>query len=414
MLVGFVGVSLLGVVAAPLLVRLIAPGFIGYPELFHRTVALTRILFPFIGLVGLAALSMGILNSVHRFTAPALGPVLLNCSMITGIFLLRRDALGLCWGVLAGGVLQWLVQWPALRSCGIHGSLRWEKHPAVGQTKRLLFPRMIGTGVYQISVAVDTIFASFGRLVGDGGVASLYFAHRFLHLPLALFGISMAQAALPTLSAQAALQDLPATRKTCLMSLRSSLFVAIPASVGLIFLAHPIIHVLLERGEFSSAATAVTVSVLRMYALGLASLCAVKVLANTLYAFHDTWTPVRCAAWALGLNLILNFLLVRPMGLAGLALATSVSSSWNGWYLYRAVGRRLGLIPQELLDWGLRVILASVAQGFCALWVWKAGGENGLALGASIGAGVFVFFVSAFLLRIEEVHGVLRWIFKRA
>ncbi len=206
----FLFICVIGTVGAPWLVNLVAPGFHGDPELMGLTTRLTRIMFPFIGLVGISAFFMGLLNSVNHFTLPSLGPVLLNISMIGGLFLLKRDALGLAYGVLFGGVLQLAVQWPVVLRTGVHlgFSFKRKSHPGVHQINRLLVPRMVGTGVYQLSVLVDTIFASFRQLVGSGGIAALYFANRFLHLPLALFGISMAQAVLPTMSAQAAQDDL--------------------------------------------------------------------------------------------------------------------------------------------------------------------------------------------------------------
>jgi putative peptidoglycan lipid II flippase len=323
--------------------------------------------------------------------------------------------MGLAWGVVAGGVAQVAVQWPAVWRAGVRLSLKFSQHPGVAQIRRLLVPRMIGTGVYQMSVLVDTIFASFRSLVGPGGIAALYFANRFLQLPMALFGISMAQAALPTLAQQAAENDLPAVRKTCALALRSSLFVAIPSSIGLIFLGHPIIRTLLERAAFTPESTAVTVRTLQWYAVGLASMCAVKVLANTLYAFHDTWTPVRSAAVALAANVVLNGILVWPMKLAGLALATSISSTANGLHLYLAVRRRIGPFDEGLAGWVARVTAASVGMGLIAWSVWVGGTQvlgdshsavQAVLLVAAVASGMISFLGLGVLLRIEETHRI--------
>ena len=418
-LIGFIVVSALGIVAAPALVSVVAPGFRHDPELYGLTVRLTRVLFPFIGLIGIATFFMGLLNSVHHFTLPSLGPVLLNLCMISGIFLWKPDAMGLAWGVVVGGLVQIIVQWPALHQAGIR--LRWKlsRHPGVVQIRRLLFPRMIGTGVYQMSVLVDTVFASFRSLVGPGGIAALYFANRFLQLPMALFGISMAQAALPTLSRQAAENDLPAVRKTCALALRSSLFVAIPSSAGLIFLGHPIIRTLLERNAFTPESTSVTVWTLQWYAVGLASMCAVKVLANTLYAFHDTWTPVRSAAVALATNAVLNFLLVWPMKLSGLALATSISSTANSFHLYLAVRRRIGPFDEGLAGWVARVTAASIGMGLVAWSVWVGGAgalrishplATAALLAGAIASGMISFLGLGLLLRVEETRRITSFI----
>ncbi len=420
---GFLLISLLGVVAAPALVTVVAPGFRGEPELMRHAVLLTRILFPFIGLVGIAAFFMGLLNSVHHFALPSLGPAILNVCMIAGIYLWRPDALGLSCGVIVGGVLQLAVQVPLLRSAGVKLHFRWKWHPGVAQIRRLLVPRLLGTGVYQLGVLVDTVFASFRTLVGEGGIAALYFAFRFLQLPMALFGISMAQAALPTMAKQVASGNLDSVKTTCFLALKSALFIAIPASAGLIFLGRPIIQTMLERGAFTSEATATTVATLQWYAVGLASMCAVKVLANTLYAFHDTWTPVRSAALALVSNIVLNGILVWPMKLPGLALATSVSSTVNSVQLYYAVRRRVGPFDHRMRHWIVRVVVASVAMGMCSLGFWYCGmGPLGLKnpiavfgwLIVTIGMGLASFLLFGFLLRIEESRQVVEWLKRTA
>lgn len=373
LVVGFVVVSALGVWAAPWMVRLIAPGFRSDPELMRLTVDLTRILFPFIGIVGMAGFFMGLLNSIHRFFLPSLGPALFNVGMIAGILLWSAGAKGLAWGVLAGGVLQILLQVPAVRRAGVSLSVTFRAHPGIRQIGRMMVPRVAGGAVHQVSVLVDTVFASFAHLVGAGGVAALYFANRFLQMPLAIFGISMAQAVLPTLSAQVAAEDLPAARRTFALALRSSLMIAIPSTVGLVVLARPIIQTLLEHGGFSVQATHMTTRALQWYAVGLGSFCAVRVLVNVLYAFHDTWTPVRSAAAALAVNVALNFLLVRPMGLGGLALATSLAAACNALDLYRAVRRRLGPLPAGFRAAVTKVTAASLGMGAVAWGFWRAG-----------------------------------------
>ena len=230
---------------------------------------------------------------------------------------------------------------------------------------------------------------------------------------MALFGISMAQAALPTMARQAADEDLPAVRKTCALALRSSLLIAVPSSLGLIFLGHPIIRTLLERNAFTPQATATTVWTLQWYAVGLASMCAVKVLANTLYAFHDTWTPMRSAAIALIANVLLNSILVWPMRLAGLALATSLSSTVNSVQLYRAVCRRIGRFDEGLRSWMIRVIVASIGMGGLAWGIWMIGFrminpahllEVAAVLFLAVLSGVTSFLGLAILLKVEEAH----------
>lgn len=418
LLAGLGVTCLMGVLAAPWLVAVVAPGFRSDPELWRLTVELTRILFPFMGLVGIAAFFMGLLNSVHRFALPSLGPALLNVGMIVGLFLWREGGRGLAWGVIVGGILQVLIQVPAVRGTGVSLRPAAGSHPGRRQIGQMMVPRIAGSAVHQVSVLVDTIFASFSHLVGPGGVAALYFANRFLHLPLGLFGISMAQAALPTLAAQAAAGDLAAARRTFALALRTSLMVAIPSTVGLVVLGRPIIQTLLEHGEFSAQATQMTTRALQFYALGLGSLCAVRVMTNVLYAFHDTWTPVISAGIAVALNAGLNALLIRPMGLSGLALATSLAATWNGCHLYGAVRRRLGNPPKELGHAVARMLAASLAMGIAARGIWSLGAARPAGSGpaevgwllVTIAAALGVLAGASLLLRIEEARSALEWI----
>lgn len=413
---------LLGVLAAPWMVWVIAPGFRPDPELTRLTVELTRILFPFIGIVGVAGFFMGVLNSIHRFFLPSLGPVMFNIGMIAGILFWAEGGRGLAWGVILGGILQVLIQVPVIRRAGVDLSLRLRppKHPATAQINRMMVPRIAGSAVHQVNVIVDTVFASFASLVGSGGVAALYFANRFLQMPLAIFGISMAQAALPVLSAQVAAGDIPAVRRTFGMALRSSLMIAIPSTVGLIVMGRPIIQTLLEHGEFSARATDMTTRALQWYALGLSSFCAIKVLANTLYAFHDTWAPVRSAAIALVINIALNALLVFPMGLSGLALATAVSSTWNAMDHYRAVRRRLGPLPPGFRAAVAKAVAASLGMGAVARGLWELGSPAALRAGTpaavgwllfSIAASIAAFQLLALALKIDEARHLMDLLF---
>ena len=202
------------------------------------------------------------------------------------------------------------------------------------------------------------------------------------------------------------------------MALRSSLLIAIPASIGLIFMGFPIIQTLLERGAFSPEATQTTVRTLQWYALGLASMCAVKVLANTLYALHDTWTPVRSAAVSLAANVAINFIIVWPMKLPGLALSTSISSTLNSVQLYLAVRRRIGRSEKRLRDWAFRVIVASLAMGLTAQGTWILGmrlfGPAGTLVSiawllTAVTAGGASFFGFGWLLGVEEIRQMVRW-----
>ena len=231
--------GLAGCVLAPWLVTLVAPGFLGEPEKFTLTVRLTRILFPFITLVGLWAFFCGLLNSLRHFAMPALGPAVLNLIMIAGCLWVVPHVVpgvvGLAWVIMVGGVIQLLLQLPVAAARGFRWRWVWH-HEGSRQVMRLLAPRLVGAAVYQISVLFDTILASLGMLAGAGAVAALYFANRLVQLPLALFATASAQAMLPMLSERAALNDLRTFRDTLLTLLRVVAFESVPAAVGLIAL----------------------------------------------------------------------------------------------------------------------------------------------------------------------------------
>ena len=247
--------SVLGVVFAPVLVRVIAPGFLSNPEKFRMTVFLTRMIFPYILLIGMVAYSKGVLNSLHYFTTPEFAPVVLNATMIIALVILCPiiGIKGLIAGVLLGGIFEVLIQIKPLRDRGFRlGKGFHLKHPIAKRIGKLLLPRAVGTAVYQLSVFMDTILASLSGIVGAGGVAALYYSNRLVQLPLAVFGIALATAALPKMTKEVALKDMEKLKGTVLFSLRTVFTIMLPASMGLMLLARPIVRVLFHRGEFTA------------------------------------------------------------------------------------------------------------------------------------------------------------------
>ncbi len=421
------GVMVLGILAAPWIVRVMAPGFLAEPEKFALTVMLTRWLWPFIWMIGATAFSASVLNSLERFALPAFSQALLNVGMIAGlIWLVPRvtpPVMGAVYGILGGGCLQVAsLVGPLLRR-----GLRWGPpradepliHPETQRIGRLLVPRLAGSAVYQLSVFVDTILASLSSVVGAGGVAALYFANRLIQLPFAVFGISLAQASLPTLSAQAARKEFDTFRRTCLFALRSAWFITLPSAVGLWVLARPIVHLLFERGAFDAYSTAITCGVLRWYTLGLVWYASGRLLVNAFYALQETWVPVQTAAVALTVNLVLNVILMFPMRLAGLALATSISSLCNCVQLFYLLERRVGAFDRRALASSMaRMGVAALVMAVCvhAGWMlashhWGASGLGGvLALTIVITGGLLVYGLASWLLRVEEIASLRRWI----
>ncbi|UCH23799.1 MAG: murein biosynthesis integral membrane protein MurJ [Deltaproteobacteria bacterium] len=352
--------AVLGVVFSPWIVRTIAYGFSDSSVKFALAVDLTRIMFPYVFFIGMVALSMGILNVLGHFAAPALAPVFLNLAMIGSVVLVSQFSAnpttrvyGLAIGVVVGGVLQLMLQVPFLLKKGFYF---WKRakiyHPGLKKIGRLFFPATFGAAVLQINTLVGTLLASFQT---EGSITYLYFADRLVQFPLALFGIATATAALPIFSRQMTAGDYAAVQDTFAYSLKLVFFITIPSMVGLIILREPIIALLFQRGAFDAEATRLTAYALLYYTIGLWAFSAVRIVVNAFYAMQDTKTPVRMAVVSISANLVLGIILMKPMGHGGLALALSLASMLNLGLLIRALRRRFATL-------GLRSILLSVCK----------------------------------------------------
>jgi putative peptidoglycan lipid II flippase len=364
-------ISLIGILLSPLIVKIIAPGFIDAPDKLALTIALTRIMFPYIFFIGLVALCMGILNVFGHFAAPAMAPVLLNLAIIFSVLFLcphlNTPVLGLAIGVLIGGIVQLLLQLPVLAG---QGFIFWQRtkiwHPGLKKMSRLMPPVILGGAVYQINVLVGTLLGSF---LPEGSVAVLYFADRLVQFPLGIFAIAAATAVLPSLSRQAALKDLNALKDTFAYAVRLTLFLTIPSMMGLIILREPIITVLFQRGEFSPQATQLTAQALLYYAIGLWAFSAVRIVAATFFALKDTRTPLVMATVSILANIGLGIVLMKPLAHAGLALATSLASALNLALLVLALRKKLGSLGwRGIAQSALKTLGSAVVMG-ATVWV---------------------------------------------
>lgn len=412
MLIVLTGVTLAGVAFAPLLVRLIAPGFLADPEKFRTTVYLTRFIFPYVLLVGLLAYSMGILNSLKHFSAPAFAPAILNMSIILCALFRQGSVSALAAGVLIGGVIQLIIQLPVLHAKGFRFNfVSGLYHSAVKKIGILMVPRILGSCVYQISIFVNTMLASLSSIVGEGGVAALYYANRIFQFPLAIFGIAIVQAALPDMSREALESGRERLKETLSFSLRAVNFIMIPASLGLMVLAGPITRTLFERGLFDRYSTFITAQALIFYSIGLFSYAGIKVLVSCFYSMKDTVTPVKIAAVSLVLNIALNLLLIFPLRLNGLALATSVSGVFNFFMLMRTLRIKIGSFSgQKILNSFLRVLMASLSM---ALLIYLLTFKAGLNLFVVIFIGMVSYAIFTFMFRVRETGDFLRWVLRR-
>jgi len=410
-------VVVVGILLSPLIIRVIAPGFVDSPEKFAVAVNLTRIMFPYIFLIGLVALAMGILNVLGHFAAPALAPVFLNLAMIGSVFLisprLENPITGLAIGVLIGGVLQLALQVPFLIKKGFYF---WQKsklfHPGLKRIGVLMLPTIFGAAVYQINILVGTLLAS---LLPEGSVSYLYYADRLVQFPLGIFAIAMATAVLPSLSRQAAANDLNAVTNTFGHAMRLVFFITVPAMVGLIVLREPIVALLFKRGAFDVQATRLTAYALLYYGIGLWAFSAVRIVVSTFYALQDMKTPVRAACISVAANIILGVILMQWMAHGGLALSTSLASMLNLGLLINALRAKLGFLG--LRNIAVSVFKSAACSAIMGIGVWgvalaiiPAGGGNlaGLFVGllASIGVGIILYGLFAFLFKSPELEVV--------
>ncbi|MGA1870394.1 MAG: murein biosynthesis integral membrane protein MurJ [bacterium] len=405
--------SAAGVVGAPLLVRILAPGFHSSEVKLRLTILLTRILFPYLFLIGLVALSMGILNSLRHFATPAISPALLNVGIISGALLisphLKEPIIGIALGVLIGGVCQVLIQIPVLIKKGVSLYPNFSLiHPGTRRIGRLMIPAILGMGVTQINILIDTLLASF---LPEGSISYLYYSNRLIQFPLALFGISLGTAIFPTLSRQAAQNNLEELTDTYSFGMRMVFFITLPAAIGLAVFGHPIIKILFERGEFGAHATSATAQALIAYCAGLWAYAGIKITVPVFYSLQDTATPVKIAIIAMITNIVLNIVLMIPLKHAGLALATSLSATINLFILVAILRKRLTHIEiRKIIVSSIKTLINSSIMGcVCVLFIQKAVCQatqgtmtRALYLGTGIVGGIILFFLLSYISHSDE------------
>ena len=408
-----------GILFAEPLVRTLAADYAAVPGKLELAAQLTRILLPVLTLVAVAAAMMGMLNSLGRFFVPALSPAMYNVGIIAGGALLAplMPGLGLhptvavAAGALLGAVGQVALQGPALYAEGFRYRPALDPaDPGLRSILRLMGPGTLAGAAVQINLLVNMVLAA-GE--GTGAVSWLSYAFRVMYLPIGLFGVSVAAAAAPMLSRQAAQNDAAGMRDTVSRALRLTLAINVPATVGLMVLGVPIVELIFERGSFTAGDTSATAAALLLYAPGLAGYAAVRIAVPCFYALGSSRTPAAVSLAAVALNVGLNLLLVRVLGYRGLALGTSVAALANALALLVLLHRRLeGLdLPRVLALLG-KVAVASAAMGAAAwmaydrlLDIWSGGGIA-VRLGrlaASIAGGLVVLVFSARLLRLREL-----------
>jgi len=408
-----VATSVLGIVAAPLLVWLLGGGL--PPSAFDASVVMTRFMFPYIGCMSLVALSAGILNTWRRFVVPAASPVLLNLSMIACGWALvgpleragHPGIYGMAAGVMLGGLLQLAVQWPALSRIGMRPHMRWtwrglrqsQAHPGVKRMLINMGPALLGVGVSQLSLMINTQISS--RL-GEGATSWLNYADRLMEFPIGLLGVALSAVLTPQLSAAQASGESERYSRLLDWGLRMVLLLALPCAVALLVFAEPLTAVLYHRGKFMPSDVLHTAQSVMGWGVGLLGLIAVKVLAPGFYARQDTGTPAKIAVAVLILTQCFNLVFVPWIGVAGLALSIGlgalVNATWLLWGLKKLGSYRpepgwtrfalrvgLGCAAMGLLQWQLAVRLDWIALGANEL-------HRAFFMAASLAASAVVYF----------------------
>ncbi len=422
---------ILGVIFAPELVSLFASGFKANPDKFALTVRLTRIMMPFILLVALAAQAMGLLNSRDRFGIPALSASFFNVgSIIGGLFFAvmmtggdfahpvkavlehpYEGIIGMAYGVLIGGFLQFVVQAPSLRQVGFRfrPMLNFADE-GVRRIFKLMLPAVIGAAAVQVNVLINSQFAS--SIPGDGAVSWLSYAFRLMQFPLGVFGVAIATATLPSISKNAALQELESFRHTLASSIRLVFVLTIPSAIGLIVLGRPIIALIYESAKFQASDTQRTAAALACYAIGLAGYSALKVIVPAFYALGDAKIPMRISLLSIAVNFTMNWSLVGVLQEKGLALSTSAVALLNFFVLYFIMQRKIkGMEGRKTFIAVVKILLASLAMALVC-WLTSKGihqfiGDTRIArifnVSVSVATGASVFYVAAGLLGVEEL-----------
>lgn len=406
-------ITTLGVMFAPFIVMVFAPGFVGNDEQFQLATHMLRITFPYLLAISLVAYAGSILNAFGQFAVPSFTPVLLNICMIGAAVLvsplLEKPIVALAWGVFAAGVVQLAFQLPFLQRLGLLPKPRWGwKHSGVRRILKLMAPAILGSSVAQINLLLDTVIATF---LVSGSLSWLYYSDRLMEFPLGLIGVTLGTIILPRLSREYTNNAEEGYRDTITWALRITILVGLPATVGLIALAGPMLTTLFEYGAFTANDTYLSSFSLIAYSLGIPAFIAIKIFAPAFFARQNTKTPVRIGIIALISNMVYNLMFVLPMVWldfiaphTGLALATTASAVQQAWMLYRELNKHdLYKIDNSVMTLLIRTLPALVIMGIVLLvmqnidWHSLSASERVTRLLVTIAVGAGTYAVALLL-----------------
>jgi putative peptidoglycan lipid II flippase len=418
----FVGlICIAGVIFAPAIITAIAPGFVGMPGKFSLTVLLTRVMFPFLLFISLAALVMGALNTRRIFFIPSLAPAMLNITIIVVVLTLtttmEQPIIAVAIGVAIGGFIQFAFQLPSFFKSGYSLTPGYDfRHTGLKKMSILIMPATMGMAVAQINIFVSTILASY---LPEGSITYLYYSMRLIQFPIGIFGVAMGMAILPTLSEHAVKGEFDRLRDDFSFALRLLFFITIPAMAGLIALREPIVNILFQRGKFDYVATVGTAQALLFYSIGIWSIVGVRVVTASFYSMQDTKTPVKVAVIALAANVIFSIILMEPLKHSGLALANALASGVNFSLLFFFLRRKLKkLDSKRIFRSFVKTIFASTIMGVIG-WMllhgelWHIHGSTfnkAFYLSGTIAICVVTYLLLSYLLKSEEVSYVIEMV----
>lgn len=440
-------VTLLGIIFAPWVVPVVASGFEG--EKYEFTVLLTRLLFPFILFVSLAAVAMGMLNSKGKFALPQSASTFFNITSIavglTCAFLFSPEIMKATWsylvdgsarpettwveisraitgmaiGTLVGGLVQWWIQMPSLFKLGFRFRPKWNlKDPGLANVLKLTGPAIIGGAAVQVNVLVNTNFASY---LADGSISWLNYAFRLMQFPIGVFGVSVALATTPAIARLVAQKDFQGFKKTLRESTQMALFLCIPSAIGLIALSYPVLSLIYEHGQFTSFDTQQSSYALMAYAVGLCFYAMIKIYQPAFLAFNDAKTPMLIAMASIAINAALNYYLVFVLHFAhwGLALGTSGVALWDcllltilfrkkltGIWTFGLFGQIIKILISSLISVAAAWFIYSQLRGYFVENLWW---QRFLFVFLPIGTTLIIYYLACSLLRVQEVGLIKEW-----